>query len=158
MRTFFKVILVLILGSTPAWAVLGEYENSVASDQKMMHGEVRAIARQGYSVQEIKSGERTIVREYVSPSGLVFGVAWHGPAMPNLQQLLGSHFAEFQQMREAYNAGSSQTERSSAQRRGPIVLRTDRLVVESGGHMRSFHGRAFVPSLFPQNIAPEVVQ
>ena len=158
MRTVTAVMLVLILGSTPAWAVLGEYENSVASDQKVMHGEVRAIARQGYSVQEIKSGERTVVREYVSPSGLVFGVAWHGPAMPNLQQLLGSYFTEFQQMRGTYDADSSQTARSSARRRGPIVVRTDKLVVESGGHMRSFHGRAFVPGLFPPNISAEVVQ
>jgi hypothetical protein len=158
MKTVMVVVLFLTFASTPAWAVLGEYANSVASDQQVMHGEVRAIARQGYSVQEIKSGEQTVVREYVSPSGLVFGVAWHGPAMPNLQQLLGSYFAEFQQMRGVYDAGSSQTVRSNVRRRGPIVVRTDKLVVESGGHMRSFHGRAYAPRLFPQNITPEVVQ
>jgi hypothetical protein len=30
--------------------------------------------------------------------------------------------------------------------------------VESGGHMRFFHGRAYVPSLFPPNVPVEVVQ
>ena len=153
MRTALNIILVFFLGSSSAWAALGEYENSVATDQKEIHGEVRALSRQGYSIQEIKSGDQMVVREYVSPSGLVFGVAWHGLTMPNLQQLLGTYFAEFQQVRGTSAAGSLQTSQ-----RGPIVVRTDKLVVESGGHMRSFHGRAFAPGLFPPKISTEVVQ
>ena len=42
-----------------------------------------------------------------------------------------------------------------AQRRAKV---TDRLVVESAGHMRSFRGRAYVSSLLPGKVAEEVVQ
>jgi hypothetical protein len=147
MKTVLAALLVLVLGSAPAWAVLGEYESSVSSDQKVMRGEVRAVALQGYSVQQITGADRAVVKEYVSPGGLVFGISWRGPTMPNLQQLLGSYFAEFQQAAQ-----------SRVPRHGPLVLRTDRLVVESGGHPRSFHGRAYVPSLLPKNIPAEVVR
>jgi hypothetical protein len=147
MKTALAVLSVLVLGTSPAWAVLGEYEASVASDQQDLRGEVRAIVREGYKVHQITSANRTVVKEYVSPAGLVFGISWQGPTMPNLQQLLGSHFAQFQQAAQ-----------SRVRRRGPLVVRTDQLVVESGGHMRSFHGRAYVPSLLPKNISAEVVR
>ncbi|MBZ5543872.1 MAG: DUF2844 domain-containing protein [Acidobacteriia bacterium] len=147
MKTVLAALLVLVLGSAPAWAVLGEYESSVSSDQKYLRGEVRAMALQGYSVQQITGADRTVVKEYVSPAGLVFGISWQGPTMPDLQQLLGSSFSEFQQAAQ-----------SRVRRRGPLVLRTDRLVVESGGHLRSFHGRAYLPSLLPKNIPAEVVR
>lgn len=147
MKTALAVVLGALLSTAPAWAVLGEYESSVSSDQQYLHGEVRAVVRQGYTLHQITAANRTVVKEYISPAGLVFGISWQGPSMPNLQQLLGSHFAQFQ------HASQSQT-----RRRGPLVLRTDKLVVESGGHMRFFHGRAYVPSLFPPNVPVEVVQ
>lgn len=147
MKTILAALLVTVLGSVPAWAVLGEYESSISSDQKIMRGEVRAAALQGYSVQQITGADRTVVREYVSPTGMVFGISWQGPTMPNLQQLLGSYFAQFQKAAQP-----------RARRRGPLVLRTAKLVVESGGHMRSFHGRAYVPSLLPKNAPAEVVR
>ncbi len=154
MTRIMSVLLAITFGSAMAWASLGDYENSVALDQKVMHGEVRAILKQGYSVQEITAGEQTIVREYVAPSGLVFGIAWHGPTMPNLQQLLGSYFGELQQARNTPAISA----RLNVARRGPLVMHSDKLIVESGGHMRSFHGRAFVPALLPQGISAEVVQ
>ena len=147
MKTALTFLLAWVLGTVPAWAVLGEYVASVDSDQKVMHGEVRALTLQGYSVQQITGADRTVVKEYISPAGLVFGISWQGPVMPNLQQLLGSYFADFQQAAQ-----------SRVRRRGPLVVRTDKLVVESGGHMRSFHGRAYVPTLLPNKPSAEVVR
>lgn len=147
MRIALAVFLALLLGEGPAWAVLGEYEGSVSLDQQVVRGERRSIARQGYMLHQITSPSGMTVNEFVSPAGLVFGVSWHGPTMPNLQQLLGSYYVQFQQ-----------ASRSRVRRRGPLVVRTDKLVVESGGHMRSFHGRAYVPGLFPSNIRADVVQ
>ncbi|HZP01895.1 MAG TPA: DUF2844 domain-containing protein [Terriglobia bacterium] len=147
MKTLWVTTLWVVLGSAPAWAVLGEYDSSIGIDQKVMRGEVRALTMQGYSVHEITGADRTVVREYVSPQGRVFGISWQGVAMPNLQQLLGSYFAQFQQASQ-----------SRKRRRGPLVVRTDQLVVESGGHMRSFHGRAYVPGLVPTNLSAEVVK
>ena len=147
MKTVVAVWLALVLGSAPAWAVLGEYESSVTLDQQHLRGQHQAITRQGYTVHQITSGDRTVVKEYVSPAGLVFGISWQGPTLPNLEQLMGSYYAQVQQ------AAQSRT-----RRRGPLVVRTDKLVVESGGHMRFFHGRAYVPSLLPKNVSGEVVR
>ena len=33
-----------------------------------------------------------MVREYVNSSGTVFAIAWEGPWLPDLRQVLGDHF------------------------------------------------------------------
>ena len=147
MKTALAVGMALLLASAPTWAVLGEYESSVSLDQQYLRGVVRAEVRPGYSLKRITAADGTVVREYLSPAGRVFGISWQAPTMPNLEQLLGSYYAQFQQ------ASQSRT-----RRRGPLVVRTDQLVVESGGHLRAFHGRAYVPRLLPTNISAEVVQ
>ena len=141
------VLLAWFLGAAPAWAVLGQPASSVQSDQAYFHGMLAQAARQGYEVHEITAPEGTVVREYVSPQGTVFGVSWQGPVMPNLSQLLGSYAADFQHASQ-----------SPHPRRGPLVVRNDRVVIESGGHMRAFHGRAYLPSLLPNNLTQAVVQ
>jgi len=139
-------LLVLLLAA-PAWATLGEHVDSVARDTEHLRGEVLESAREGYTVHQITAAGGTLVREYAAPSGFVFGVAWEGPSMPDLAALLGSHYAAFRQAVIA-----------SGRRRAPVVLRTGDLVVESGGHMRAFRGRAYVPGLVPRELATGVVQ
>ncbi len=148
MKTMLGVLLILTLGAVPAWAVLGEYESSVSLDQEYLRGEIRVTAAQGYKFHQIIAPSGAIVREYVSPEGKVFGIAWQSPFIPNLQQLLGSYSTQVQQ------AAQSQTRR----RGGPFVVRTSDFVFVSGGHMRSFHGSAYVPSLLPKNVSAEVVR
>jgi hypothetical protein len=113
-----------------------------------MRGEIRVTNAQGYKFHQITSPNGAVVREYVSPEGKVFGIAWKSPFIPNLQQLLGSYSTQVQQ------AAQSQTRR----RGGPFVVRTNDFVFVSGGHMQSFHGLAYVPSLLPQNVSAEVVR
>jgi Protein of unknown function (DUF2844) len=137
----------MILGAAPGWAVLGEYENSIASDQQVMRGEVQRVAKQGYALHQITGTNGAVVKEYVSPSGRVFGVSWQGPFMPNLQQLLGSYFTDFQQAAQ-----------HRVRKRGPLVIKSDKVVIFSGGHMRSFRGIAYVPGLMPENVTAEVVR
>jgi len=58
-----------------AQATLGEYVDSITLDRKALSAARRATAvHNGYTVHEIASGS-TAVREYVSPSGIVFGIA-----------------------------------------------------------------------------------
>lgn len=147
MKRFITLLAVLILASAPAWAVLGKPVTSVHTDQLRTGGQLRAVYRSGYTVQQITQPDGLVVEEYVSPAGMVFGVSWHGPVMPKLADLLGAYFQDFQQ------AGHS-----AARRRRAVVLRSDRVVVESGGHPRGFHGRAYVPSLVPGNVSPAVIQ
>jgi hypothetical protein len=145
MRTLHALLTLLL--AAPAWAALGEHVDSVARDTERLRGEVQASAREGYAVHQITAAGGTLVREYVTRSGFVFGVAWEGPSMPDLAALLGSHYAAFRQAVIA-----------SGRRRAPVVLSTGDLVVESSGHMRAFRGRAYVPGLVPPELAAAVVR
>jgi hypothetical protein len=141
--------LIVILGCSPAWAVLGELESSVNADQQVLRGSHKEETREGYKVHQITAADGSVVKEFVSPGGLVFEVTWQARQMPNLQQLLGANMTQLQ------TALQSQARRHT---RGALIVRTDKLVFVSGGHMRSFHGYAYVPSLVPGNVSPESVQ
>jgi hypothetical protein len=143
-----SLFLLAFLSAAPSWAVLGEPEPSVTTDQQRMRGELRSVKQQAYTVHQITAPDGMIVKEYVAPGGMVFGISWRGTTMPDLRDLLGSYFPEFQQS-VASTAGT---------RHRSLAVRTDRLVLESAGRMRAFHGRAYVPGLLPGNVAEEVVQ
>jgi len=131
----------------PAQAGLGDTVASVQADRVSMKGQLRTRSEAGYSVQEITAANGVLVREFVSPSGMVFAVKWSGPAMPNLQQTLGTYFAQYRT--------SVQAQRATGQRAGHhhIEIRAPSLVVHAGGHMRQYFGLAYVPSLVPQNLS-----
>jgi hypothetical protein len=149
MRNILGVLLILTLGTVPAWAVLGQYESSVSVDQQYLGSMDRVQAFQGYKVHQLTTVNGTIVREYISPQGLVFGVAWQAPFMPNMQQLLGSYVTKLQT--------ASRTQTQARHLRG-LVVKTDDFVFVSGGHVRFWRGSAYVPSLVPSNVSVEVVR
>lgn len=124
-------------------ATLGASVDSVESDRKAFSASRRAsVDHDGYTVHEVDS-DSTVVREYVSSSGVVFGIAWNGLIHPDLNQLLGSYVGEYQK-------ALLQTPRKQGHR--SIQLKTDRLVVEKWGHMRNLQGRAFDPALIPSGV------
>lgn len=138
----------LVPVAQPAHAGLGDTVASIEADRASMKGQLRVTSEPGYSIQEITAGTGTVVKEYVSSAGVIFAVSWSGPAMPNLQQVLGTHIAELQ--------SAIQTQRAThARRRGHNHLEVDEpsLVVHAAGHMRQYFGIAYVPSLIPQNLS-----
>jgi hypothetical protein len=147
MKTSLAVLVMLFLGTVPAGAALGEYESSVSLDQQVLRGEIRQVVGQGFRLHQITSPNGAVIREYVSPEGKVFGISWQAPSMPNLRQLLGSYAAEVEQAAQ-----------SKARRGGPLIVRSNDLVFVSGGHMRFFRGRAYLPGLLPKNVSAEVVR
>jgi hypothetical protein len=147
MKTTLRILLVLLLGSLPAWAALGEYEGSVDLDQQILRGEIRAEVHTGYKLHQITTADGAVIREYVSPEGKVFAISWQAHVLPNLQQLLGSYFPRVQQAAQA-----------KVQRGGPLVINAGDFVYFSGGRMMNFHGSAYVPGLLPKNVAAEVVR
>jgi hypothetical protein len=118
-------------------------------DQRILRCERRESARQGYTVHELTSPDGAVVKEFVSPAGLVFGVTWQAPRMPHLQQVVGDD-----NMAELERALSARTRSHSG---APLIVRTEKLVFVSGGHMRSFHGYAYVPNLVPANVSVGVM-
>jgi hypothetical protein len=155
----FKVLVLgtasLILSAAfPAWAALGGDITSVQSDQLRMEGTVRTTAKVSYAVHEIQSSAGTIVREYVastgSSAGKVFAVAWQSPWPPNMRQLLGSYFEQYLQAAKEQDA--------SRLGRRPIMIDQPGLVVQIGGHPRSFTGRAYVPQMLPSDVRVEDIR
>jgi hypothetical protein len=141
------LLITLFAAACPGFGALGAGEESVAADQTRFRAERRVITARDYNVHEISRGDGTLIREYVSPAGNVFGVSWKGPTIPDLSQLLGSSFAEFR----------DRVPKGPAHRRAAVVRSGD-LVVESTGHMRAFYGRAYLNSMLPSGVTQEVVQ
>jgi len=139
-------LCLVALAALPAAATLGENVHSINSDQARLKASVRVMSRQFYSVHEMQTPSGPTIRQFVSPEGTVFGVAWQGFA-PNLEQLLGDYFQEY--LRAASAPG----------RRGRGVhIDTGDLVLDSGGHMRYVTGRAFLRSKLPSGVTASDVQ
>jgi hypothetical protein len=141
-------LLAFVFLTMPAFATLGEDVSSVQSDQARMKAAVRFLPGQAYAVHEMRVPSGTVVREFVSPAGAVFGVTWQGSFAPDLRQLLGAHFEEYVQ--------AAQT---PANRRGRgLHIETDDMVFESGGHMRFITGRAYLRSKMPQGVRADEIR
>jgi hypothetical protein len=130
----------------PAAASLGGDEASVAADHAVLEGNIKVARVQRYAVHEIAAPSGTVVREFVSPAGKVFAVAWSGPTMPDLRQVLGPYF-------DTYVAALAQRKA-----RGPVNVVLPGLVVQSGGHMRAFVGKAYLPDGMPAGVGSEEIR
>lgn len=138
----------LDLSARPAHAGLGAGTASIEPDRASMKGQLRSRSEAGYSVDEITTPAGTVVREYVSPAGVVFAVSWYGPSMPNLQQAFGSYFSQFE---AAVQARRAQEPRLRGHNH--LDINTSSLVVHAMGHMRHYLGVAYVPALMPTNLS-----
>ena len=103
-----------------------------------------------YTIHEITLSSGTIIHEYVSTGGTVFGVAWQGPTIPDLKSLFGSYFPQ-------YTAG---VESAHAARgwRAPVSVDTSSLVIHTGGHMGAFSGQAWLPQALPAGMTGNDIQ
>ncbi len=141
------VPLLMIAMSSQALAGLGGAATPIAADRAGARVAQRLVPARPYSVREIQTEDGGTIREYVTADGKVFGVAWAGPTMPDLRALFGEHFEEFREgVRARRNA------------RGPVSVAQPNLVVQSGGHMRAFRGRAWVPQLLPAGVSGDEIK
>ena len=143
-------ILLSLAAVSPAWGSLGGDAASVQADQVQLQGTLQSTSTAAYTVQEIQCANGAVVREYVSPQGKVFGIAWHGAWPPDMRQLLGSYFDQFMQASKAQPAG--RTERRA------VTIRQPGLVVQMAGHPRSFTGRAYLPDQMPSSVTAEAIR
>ncbi len=142
MGALLVALLLILIVPLPARAALGDNAASVLSDQARMKGTLHSSDLKTYVVHEI-TASGTVVREYVSPGGLVFGVSWEGQFPPDFQQLLGPYYEQAKQA-----AAQDQPH----PRRAPIAIDTPALVFWQTGHPRSFHGVAYIPQLVPNGV------
>jgi hypothetical protein len=149
-RSRMGIALLMLTLPLPALAALGGDVSSVQEDQAQMKGTLKTTEAQAYTVHEITAAGNTVVKEYVSPAGKVFAITWHGQFIPNMQQLLGTYFDQYAQ--------AAKEQRESHPGRHPLNIQQSGLVVQSGGHMRSYMGRAYVPDMVPQGVNVDALQ
>ena len=135
-------LLVGAVWANVASATLGEPESSVAAETQLNRASIKRIDLGVYRIQEMQTPWGTRLREYSGPDGKIFAVTWKGPVIPNLRQELGSHFDEF-------SAGAVAAKGT----RKHLEVRQSDLVVESAGHMRAYHGRAYLPQAVPSGVS-----
>ncbi|WP_321794194.1 DUF2844 domain-containing protein [Caballeronia sp. J97] len=149
--------------AAPAYAVLGG--QPMTAPQGASSTSTNAVARAAvasgasnasstsavnYTVRTTTLASGTVVNEYLSTEGVVFGIAWHGPRVPDLASLLGSYFPQYQEGLKA--------QRAARGGRGPVSVQGSGLVVDSGGHMGSFAGSAYLPQSLPAGVSASDIQ
>jgi hypothetical protein len=148
-RGLTQVASLLILGPLAVWAgqahaSLAGDAASILADADELHGVVESTAFRQFEIQQIVTDNGMQVREFLNRNGVVFAVSWAGPALPDLQRLLGSQFA-------VYAAALSAREHLGLHR--SVRVATSGLVVESDGQLRSYVGRAYLPAMIPGNVS-----
>lgn len=134
----------------PALAALGGGLESIDADRVHMKAQkqARVSTSSAYTIHEDALPSGTSVRQYVSSNGMVFAVAWSGPFKPDLRQLLGPYFdVMVAHQSKSVHAGQPRTH-----------MHEKNLVIESGGHMRNFYGRAYLPNQMPAGLAADDIQ
>ena len=143
-----RAALLLMVGgplcAAAARAGLGGDAASALADASELHGAVNSMSLSQYDVQEITTGTGMRVREYVNRDGVVFAVSWTGPVLPDLQRLLGTHYVEYTTALAALNRPGL---------RRSVRVDLPELIVESGGHLRAYAGRARLPALVPAGVS-----
>ncbi|HUL63702.1 MAG TPA: DUF2844 domain-containing protein [Burkholderiaceae bacterium] len=133
----------LAIAAGPAGAALGGALDTVNTDEVALQAVRRVASRAAaHEVHELTLASGTVVREFVARSGTVFAVAWQGPFKPDLNQLLGAYFPRLVaagQMRHADHRA--------------LAVHAPDLVIESGGRMRAFAGRAYLPEMVPATLS-----
>jgi hypothetical protein len=127
-----------------AWAKLGGDLASIQSDTQAFAASTRQSTLPAATLftQTLPSG--LVVRQYLDANGAVFAVAWEGPVLPDFERLLGAHYPTY-------------LEAVRLQRRG-VNVQGPALVIESGGMMRAFSGRAYLPGLLPRQLSAQDIR
>lgn len=139
------------LGGAPMSPPADDRAATVRALQRAMRSADGAQANAAaYTVREITLGSGTVIHEYTSAAGTVFGLAWRGPSMPDLESLLGSYFPQ-------YTAGV-QVAHAARGWRAPVSVDTSGLVIRTGGHMGAFEGQAWLPTALPAGLTGNDIQ
>jgi hypothetical protein len=145
-RVALSVLLTVALVPHAARAALGEPEATAATDTQQLKGTIKSTESTNYRVHEIQLPSGAVLREFAA-GGNVFAVAWSGSSKPNLRQALGQYFDVYVSAAKAKRTG-----------RHPVAIEQNGLVVQTGGHMRAFTGRAYLVKAIPAGTTLEEIR
>jgi Protein of unknown function (DUF2844) len=141
------IVVVALCASLDARAELGgampPQANAIANASA---GAQRVMLNGALRMRTSIDAGNTTVNEYATATGQIIAYAWQGPTMPDLRALLGKYT-------DSYRAGVA-----AAAADGNLhvsrVARPD-LIVESGGPMRGYTGRAWLPTALPPGVTAD---
>jgi hypothetical protein len=136
--------LALIAVARPAEAGLGRNLASVREDRDHFGAALSSTSSTNFTVHTLSLANGGTLREFTNSAGVVFAVAWRGPARPDLQQLLGEQFATVQ---------SAPASVSVRRGRRALVVQGSGLVVHSLGRPGAFWGTAYLPQDLPSGFS-----
>ena len=132
-----------------AAAVLGGSAATIEADRASLDARHRVTTSSSMaaSVHELRSADGSVVKEYAGPDGIVFALRWSTRFKPRLDPLLGAEAASYRDAlaRAAVRPGI----------RHALVLQQDDLVVQSGMHLTTHVGIAYLRSRLPSGIRPD---
>lgn len=136
----------LALACPLAAATLGEPAWTVEADQARLHATRRVVEATPTrpQVHVIVQADGSTIKEFLTPGGIVFAVAWSTRLKPRLDALLGAHAAR-------YAAAASAAMATPGIRHG-VTLAGDDLVVQANAHLNAHSGVAYLRSLVPEGV------
>jgi len=134
-----------LLYCTASWAKLDGDLASVQADQQAWGASTnQTTLASGATLFTQTLPEGVTVRQYVGTDGRVVAVGWDGPTLPDFARLLGTHFSIY-------------LDAVRQQKRG-VSVQGATLVIESGGRMGSFAGRAYLPGQLPARLSAQDIR
>ncbi len=130
-------------------AALGADASSVAADQRALRGDLSSIETPRYRIWEIRTGAGIHLTEFADAGGVIFAVAWSGPALPDLRQLLGDYYAEYT---------AALLERKPVGIHRSVLVAGQSVTVELAGHMRAYSGRAYLSARIPAGVSMQEIR
>ncbi|MEM5389259.1 DUF2844 domain-containing protein [Paraburkholderia phymatum] len=145
--TIFAAFAVLAAGVTalladPAHAELGGTMSAPRADDGSTQ---RVLPGSAVQIRSSVDAGGTTINEYATNDGYVFAYTWQGPTMPDLTRMLGRYADPYRTKAAAQLGEMSHLHASRVEQ--PAVI------VESGGQMRSYVGRAWLPAAVPSGIS-----
>ncbi|RTL10758.1 MAG: DUF2844 domain-containing protein [Neisseriaceae bacterium] len=152
MKNNLKAILLIASISAPlsAWATLGESTSSIMNDAIALKASAPTTSNQSsldqatlsnadYQTNTLVTQTGIVIKQF-SSNGNVFGVAWHGPKVPDQNQLFGKYFTVYQTSTPSYKSLTMRKVNASD------------FVSSTSGWMGHYEGKAIIPSLAPANV------
>ncbi|CAB3804485.1 hypothetical protein LMG28688_05987 [Paraburkholderia caffeinitolerans] len=143
--TFACLFSGLAAGAAPAHAALGDTAPA-ETPQASTPANAQTLAGGAARVTSYVDAGGTHFNEYIATrNGQIFAYTWQGPTPPDLDALLGRYAADWHSGATALHAAGRDSLHAAR-------VDTPTVVVESGGQMRSYIGRAWLPAALPAGI------
>lgn len=113
----------------------------------------RSLMNGALQMRTLTDAGNTTINEYAASDGRIVAYTWQGPTMPDLNALLGKYLNSYRAAADDPSDTANGNGNLHASRR----VRPD-VIVESGGPMRSYTGRAWLPGALPPGVNIENLQ